>query len=157
VGSEAEAKRLEVEWIEGLGTVAPGGYNATAGGDGSADPSAYVRERIGRAHRGKTIPASQRAQISAALTGRKRGPFSAETCRRISVAQIGKTVSEESRRRMSEAQRKRPPASAETRARMSAAWTDDMRAEAARRLRKQRFMRALRVSWQRVEADLGIL
>ncbi len=108
--SEAEAKAFEVEWIAGLGTLVPGGYNATVGGDGAMGrkhtPEEVERMRlsgIGRKHSEET-----RAKIAHAASNR---PL--EQIEKQIAAQIG------SRR------------SPESRARMRAAWTPEKRQRAA--------------------------
>lgn len=56
----------------------------------------------GLRRRGVSLPEATRAKISAALSGRKR---SAEHCRRISESKMGHTVSEATRRKISETKR----------------------------------------------------
>lgn len=49
-----EAKDLEIWWISGLATMAPNGYNLTAGGDGlvGCRPTAETRLKMSKAHTG---------------------------------------------------------------------------------------------------------
>lgn len=56
-GTEAEAKRLEVEYINELNTLRPRGYNSTIGGEGVIDPSGMSEEIRIRAMR-KTMSTS---------------------------------------------------------------------------------------------------
>jgi len=54
-GSEQAAKDLEVHLIAHYGTIAPHGYNITAGGEGTLGwkPSKVTREKMSQQHRGK--------------------------------------------------------------------------------------------------------
>lgn len=87
-----------------FGTLSPGGYNLTVGGESSPAKHPEVR-----------------AKMSAAAKGRKKPPRTAETRAKLSAAQRARApASAETRAKMSAAQRARAPASAETRAKMSA-------------------------------------
>jgi len=64
----AEAKRLEIHWIAKLGTMAPDGYNLTAGGDGVVDPSGAMGRKISEATRRQWADAEKRKVLLAAVT-----------------------------------------------------------------------------------------
>lgn len=118
-----------------FGTLAPGGYNLTEGGESSPANHPDVRARIGTAHRGKTVSAEARARMSVAQ--RARAPASAETRAKIAAALRGRKKPPEHVEKVAAANRGRkntPDAiarmsaanrvwkhSAETRARMVAA------------------------------------
>ena len=78
----AYVKDLEVKAIAAYGTMAPVGYNLTAGGDGTN----------GYAHTGET-----KQRVSAAQKGRT---FTEEHKRRLSEARKGKTMSEEQKQKI---------------------------------------------------------
>jgi group I intron endonuclease len=144
--TEAGAKRAEQLWIKELGTFGPGGYNLTAGGDGTLGyvVSAETRAKIGRANTGRSHSDETRAKMSESRLGK---PLSPETCAKIGDAHRGKIVSSESRAKMSDSHlgKKQSPAaiaktaaanrgrkhSPETIARMSASAT--LREEAKRK------------------------
>lgn len=65
-------------WIQEHGTLSPNGYNLESGGFTAKIVSAETREKMAAAKRGK-----------------KRGPHSEETRRRISESQKGKKISQE--------------------------------------------------------------
>ncbi len=54
-GCEEDIKKLEIVMIEKYNTVAPGGYNLTAGGEGSVGwkPSKETRRKMSTSHAGK--------------------------------------------------------------------------------------------------------
>ncbi len=118
-----EAATAEQTWIERLQThVSVGGYNATLGGTGIHGVSQEARERIGAAHRGKTVSVEARARMSASRTGVLRGPQSPVHKAKISAANTGKRCSDLARLKIRAANLGKK-ASAETRAKMSAART----------------------------------
>lgn len=67
--------------------------------------------------KGRSPSADTRSRMSAAATGKKRGPFSAEHRANLSAAMLGRVNSEETRRKMAEAKRGRaqPRATVEAR------------------------------------------
>ena len=79
---------LEKEVIAKFNTLAPHGYNLTEGGGGGSR-SEETRRKMSEARKGKPSP-------------NKGRPFSEEHCRKISEAMKGKTLSEETRRKISE-------------------------------------------------------
>lgn len=85
------AKRMEKLAIRVHGSIAPGGYNLTAGGDGVLTPSAETRARmraaqLGRKQAPETIEKRRQKQI-----GRKRSP---EAVERSAKARRGATRSD---------------------------------------------------------------
>lgn len=46
----------EKYWVSKLGTLSPGGYNLTSGGEGMGSPSEETRDRLSRSKRGKNSP-----------------------------------------------------------------------------------------------------
>lgn len=131
--SESESLTAEQYWIEWYATMAPCGYNLTAGGEsgthsdevkariGAASRGRFfseeARRKISEAGRGRSPSAETRAKISAAHKGRRR---SAESIERMRAAQSGKVLTPEHREKISNGGRglKR---SAETRAKISEA------------------------------------
>lgn len=97
----------EQHWIAYLRAIGARLTNHTTGGDGHPGhhPSDAVREKIGAAHRGKTISLEQRKKISAAHAGKRQ---SLETRRKISLAGIGRAVTRETRAKISAAKANRP-------------------------------------------------
>lgn len=138
VVSEAEAKALEVEWIAGLGTLAPGGYNATSGGDGQSGCSAGTRERIRQANLSRS-----RDQNQANAAARRNRAITPEQRAKISAANKGRKLSDDTRARMS-AERK-------TRV-MPNDWSERMSAVMTRWHATRRFTRQARIVWMRAEA-----
>ena len=79
---------LEIEAIAKFNTIAPNGYNLTAGGEGGT-PSAETRRKLCKANTGKNNP----------MYGKTH---SEETLRKMSDAHKGKTFSKETCRKLSE-------------------------------------------------------
>ena len=127
---------LEIAYIAKFGTVAPTGYNLTLGGDGiqGLKHTEESREKMSRAHLGKTISKETREKMSRAQQGRTHSKetreklshalrghsVSKETREKIGAAGRGRTHSEETREKMSRARRGRTH-SKETREKMSRA------------------------------------
>ena len=128
---------LEIAYIAKFGTVAPKGYNLTLGGDGiqGLKHTEESREKMSRAHLGKTLSQEHRESIGAANRGkiysqetrekisnalRNRPPYSQETREKIGAAGQGRTHSKETREKMSRAQQGRTH-SKETREKISRA------------------------------------
>ena len=125
---------LERGVIEKFNTMAPQGYNLTYGGGGGS-PSEETRRKMSEAHKGKKLSEEHRRKISEA---HKDKTFSEEHRRKLSEnnpmkrpevrrkqseakkGKKGKTLSEETRRKMSEA-RKGRTFSEETRRKISEA------------------------------------
>lgn len=106
---------LERQVISQCNSVCPFGYNMTGGGEGSF----------------AIVPSEdKRKKISASLSGRT---LSDEHRRAVGLAQIGKVIPPETRRKMSEAHKSRAPMSEQQRAIRSAA---AKRQHAARRTAK---------------------
>lgn len=88
------------------------GYNETDGGDGSSGRAvkSETREKIGNAHRGKTLSAKHREKISKCLTGRqgtmKNKHHSSETRKKMSKSHTGMVFTDEHRKNMSIANQK---------------------------------------------------
>ena len=82
---------LEVAYIAKFSTIAPKGYNLTLGGDGiiGLKHTEESREKMSRAHLGKTLSQDHREKIGA--------------------ANRGKIYSQETREKISNALRSRPP------------------------------------------------
>lgn len=109
--SWAEAKELEIYWIDRLGTQnRQNGYNMTAGGDGAVGfrHSDKARERIGQSSRERPRTLEHCQRIAAAKRGKPRldlqgRSLSAEHRQKISAANRGRRLSSEHRRSLSEA------------------------------------------------------
>lgn len=108
------AVAAEIDLIGWLELQGPAGYNASPGGDlnpmlspgAQAKQAAAIRGRplssehrakIGDGLRGSKRTPEQCARLSAALTGRKRAPFSAEWCARLSESKRGKVRTDEAK------------------------------------------------------------
>jgi hypothetical protein len=91
--TEAAAKLAEVRWIAQRGTVAPTGYNATAGGEGVVGLrcKATTRERLRQANLGRKLSPESIAKRTAK---QRIIPRTAEWCANISRAHTGKKLSE---------------------------------------------------------------
>jgi group I intron endonuclease len=89
-----ELNRLETHYILAQNTIKPNGYNLDLGGNG------------------RTPSIETRAKISAALTGRKRKPFSQEWRDKIRAKALGRKASSEAKAHISAGNRgkKRTPA-----------------------------------------------
>lgn len=122
VATEAEAKALEIECIAAAGSLAPGGYNSTSGGDGGRDRpvSAETRARMAEASRGHVrhaMPhtAESRAKVSAS----KKAAHTPELSAKLSAAQL-KRFEDPAQRERAGAHNRGRKHTAETKARMSA-------------------------------------
>lgn len=107
--SKDEADVREREFIKVFNAKVPSGYNMTDGGEGTVGchPSEETRikasvaqkmfiQRTGKVNfLGMKHTPESRAKISAAQTGKKRGPFSDEHKEKIRRALAGRTISEE--------------------------------------------------------------
>lgn len=114
--SHAEACEAERKLIVEHGTILPGGYNMTEGGDGvpltPEQREAATAKRRGRFTEAQRIAilnrppvsAETRAKLSAMRRGKKKSP---EHAAKIAAANIGRVVSEETRRKISESKRRR--------------------------------------------------
>lgn len=80
----------EIVHIKQLGTIAPAGYNITAGGRGVVGhkPTKKQRRAVSRRHKGVPLSAEHRQKIARALKGKQR---SASHCAAISAAKKGRT------------------------------------------------------------------
>lgn len=131
-GTDAEMLALEVRVIAERGTLAPGGFNLTVGGEGATGwkMTPEQLEKSTAAARGRVRSAETRARMADANRNRPK-----EHWVRVAAATRARGVSAETRQKMSEAARSRSAetlakigeantgrvASAETRARMRAA------------------------------------
>lgn len=131
------AKAMEKIAIRVFGSLAPNGYNLTAGGDGATTPSAETRARmraaqLGRKQAPETIEKRRYQQI-----GRKRSP---EAVRKSAEARRGATRSEafkaECRKRASR-QFSDPAARARVSEMLRAKWADPAYREAMRAARRK--------------------
>lgn len=133
--SEAEAKAVEVECIAAAGSMAPQGYNATAGGEGIRAACPEVRERLlaswtperraetgrrtaarnagntyGASNRGSKRTPEARAKMSAAAKGHARHtiPHTEETRAKIGAAHRERYKDPEARRACGNGNRGKP-------------------------------------------------
>lgn len=122
VGDVAELLEREQVWLDRYFAMPGSVYNMAREAKGTRGVPRGVewRRRQREAQMGSKASEETCRRISESLKGRKRKPFSEETKRRMSEAQRGKVISEETRRRMSEAQTG-SKASEETRAKMQVA------------------------------------
>ena len=96
-----ELKRKERYWIKEHRTLAPNGYNLTAGGEGILNPSDEVRHKLrmavlGKRHNEETKK-KMRGPHRAHFRGRKH---SMESIQKMRLAHNGHSVSEETREEM---------------------------------------------------------
>jgi len=115
--SKNKADAMEVEFIKTFNSKVPSGYNMTDGGEGSVGyhPSEETKkknskaqkmfiQRTGRANfLGMKHTAETRAKITAAQTGKKRGPHSDEHKEKIRNALRGRKIPEEQKIKISKA------------------------------------------------------
>jgi group I intron endonuclease len=130
--SAQEMARLEREFIASFGTMAPNGYNMTAGGEGTSGLLPEIRERIREAKIGVPLSSETRARISKSAKGRV---FSDETRAALSAARIGMKFSDSHKAALSRAKKGKPhkkwdaPMSAEQREKLRVAisekWNDE--------------------------------
>lgn len=122
--SVPEALAREAHWIRELGSKSPAGFNLTDGGDGvrGALVSEESRQRLSDSHRGKRDTAETRARKSEARRAYLAGPGgdkwrdrmaqlrgskrTAETKAKQSLAATGRTLSAETRAKISETKRR---------------------------------------------------
>ena len=108
VVEESQWQEAERKWISRYRLGGCRLVNSTDGGDGGHNPPSDVRDKISRASKGKKFSDSHKAKIGNALKGRI---FSAETLAKMSNSQrgntrcVGRSLSEETRRKISEARR----------------------------------------------------
>jgi group I intron endonuclease len=133
IGTAADAetaKAMEQLAIRVYGSIAPGGYNLTAGGDGMLTPSPETRAKmraaqIGRKQASETIEKRRQKQI-----GRRRSP---EAIERSAAARRGATRSDafkESCRKRANTQFSDPAARARVSELLRAKWADPAYREA---------------------------
>jgi group I intron endonuclease len=82
-----DSSAVEMHWIAKLGTLKPGGYNLTTGGDGAPNLSKEARQRIAKSRRGTHLSKETRSKISKTNKGRT---LSTVTRQRMSMARRGK-------------------------------------------------------------------
>ena len=107
----------EREFIAAFGTLSPGGYNLTIGGEGAESPALEVRQRMSAAHKGKKRSPEAVAKTAAANRGKKRSP---EAIARTVAANTGRKQTPEAIARQIAARTGWRP-SLENRAKQSAA------------------------------------
>lgn len=107
-------KEEEIRYISAAKMLGMDLTNAVAGGGGCLSPSPETIRRMSESHIGKSLPAEQRAKISAALIGHS---VSLETRAKIARYHTGRSPSEATRAKISNAASN---PSLETRARLSA-------------------------------------
>lgn len=112
-----ELYKAEQAAIAEHGTLTPGGYNITPGGDVPPSLTPSVAEKIAAKLRGTKLSQERKEAMRIIMTGRKA---SEESRARMSAAQRGKVISDAGRANMSEAAKRRR-ASPETKAAMSEA------------------------------------
>ena len=87
VSSQAYADELEQELIAAKGTLAPGGYNLTAGGLGCfREQLPETRRKIGEASKTRTHSSETRKKISEVQKGVPKKPVTDEHRRKLSEA-----------------------------------------------------------------------
>ncbi len=113
--SKDEADKKEGKFIKSFNAKGPLGYNMTDGGEGTlgCHPSEETRIKMSMATKlviqrkgapyflGMKHTAESRAKITAAQTGKKRGPYSNEHNEKIRNALRGRTISEEQKAQIS--------------------------------------------------------
>lgn len=82
-----EANRIEIEEIRNFNSIAPNGYNLTAGGDGSGIPCEETREKMSKSHTGKKHSKETIEKIRGSRLGYKP---SKESIERMRQAHLGK-------------------------------------------------------------------
>lgn len=111
-----EANRIEIEEIRNFNSVAPNGYNLTAGGDGLFNPSIETRRKISEARRGKYHSEKTKKKMSinhANISGDKNPMKHPEVAIKVSKAlkgtqyRLGCQHSEETKKKIGTAQKGR--------------------------------------------------
>jgi group I intron endonuclease len=107
--SREDAKLAEIRWIDRLNTfhTSGQGYNLTLGGDAIVEFTDEVRRKISEAAKNRR-PVSEKTRQrmrEAALNRLPRQSMSQETRQKIREARLGKKATEETRKRMREADR----------------------------------------------------
>lgn len=97
VAGEEELLTLEVMAIAFFGTLLPGGYNTTPGGDFNPSKLSEVKEKQGAVFRGKKMHPNSAKALQAANVGRQ---FSPEHRAKLSAAARGRPKSEEHKKRI---------------------------------------------------------
>lgn len=153
-----ELAELERILIAQAGSIAPGGYNLTTGGDGVSGCE-ETRKKIGDAKRGTKHTEATRARMKASAVGRINGPQSAETRAKISASNKGKvkfihTAESKEKCRLAGLRRTPIPMSDELKARLVAIHTGKKHSEETREKMRQSHARRLAAKKQ-TEALLG--
>jgi len=100
-----EMNGRESFWIKTLGTLCPGGYNLTEGGEGGGIPSYDTRLKMSRSAKIKIFTPEHRKNIGNAVRGKKNGrygkPVVGEHRRKLSESHKRENLSEETLLKMS--------------------------------------------------------
>lgn len=115
VCSENELNDRECHWIAALDCIRPNGYNLKTGG-ANGKPSKASRQKMSKAHSGKncywygkSLSVEHRKKISDAQRGKNHHMFGKkrpEHGKKISKIQTGRKLSEETKRKIGDANRK---------------------------------------------------
>ena len=116
----SQAMQAEVHWIGQLGSLAPGGYNLTRGGDGVIDPSPELRLKMGAKNIGRKHTEEWKRAASERNKGRR---WTDEMRIKLANINLGRVRSLETRKLIGDAQRGkiRNPHSEKTRAKIALA------------------------------------
>lgn len=102
---------LEAFFIKFYDCMTPEGYNLTSGGDSAFSRSEHTKKLQRKAMTGRVVSQETRDKISKSLMGnispRKGVTLSSETKNKISMAQIGRKVSEETKQKMRDTHKRR--------------------------------------------------
>ena len=108
-----EAFKIEIEEIRNFNCIALNGYNMTRGGDGIFNPCEIIKKKLRNARKGKKPcqghkhSKETKRKMSEAHKGKKLRPFSEEHKNNIRKSRLGKHLTDEAKRKVSEFQQGR--------------------------------------------------
>lgn len=109
--SKEDADLFEQQYIEQFGCIYPNGYNVRSGEKCGGSLHQRTKKIIGEQHKNKVISEKQRAEHSERMNGKGNSMYgkthSEDAREKMRKKALGRKASEETRKKMSEAQKRR--------------------------------------------------